>query len=161
MRARWFLACLLGGCPAGLGAHAGYGAHGWTFGGEGGVGLAYVEANVGADVRDRETSAYVRGDVIPLVDWSPPDQLMPRDNGPFKDARIGAGWSFGDHGGTFLFGGGTSGYLARSSACTSAVVRINDLSLAGTLELQVRYAGGWAVVLAPRVTARAIYCEGT
>ncbi len=58
-------------------------------------------------------------------------------------------------------GGGASAFVDRSKGCDAAWFRLGGLSLVGTLELQLRYVGGWSVALAPRVDARAIYCEGT
>jgi len=152
---------LVTGCVAGGGPYVAYGEHGWSTGAEGGGGFAIAEANVGLDVRPDRTSVYVRGDVVPLADVEPPDELAPFSARPGPSLRLGAGWSFADAGGLIVVGGGASAFVHRSASCNPTAVRLGDLSIAGTVELQVRYTGGWSVALAPRVDARAIHCEGT
>ena len=39
--------------------------------------------------------------------------------------------------------------------------RIDALSLVGSVELQVRFNGGWSLALASRVDLRAVHCEST
>ncbi len=70
------------GCVAGGGPYVAYGQRGWSTGVEAGVGFAVVEANLGLDVRSDRTSAYIRGDVAPLANFDPPDQLQPTSAAP-------------------------------------------------------------------------------
>ncbi len=149
------------GCVAGGGPYVAYGQHGWSAGAEIGAGVTVAEADVGLDVRADRSSVYVRADVVPLVNDGLFDDLVPISASVGPALRLGAGWSFADVGGAFALGAGGSTYLARPAGCSAELFRLNDLSVVGTLELQLRYIGGWSLALAPRLDGRAIHCEST
>jgi len=147
--------CVLGGGP-----FVAYGERGWTGGLEGGAGVSIVEASVGADIHVGGADPYVRADLVPLADVAPTDQTMPVSARQSIDLRIGAGWS-ADHGPMFLLGGGGQEFLRRAPTCNAEIFRVDALSLVGSVELQVRFNGGWSLALAPRVDLRAVHCEST
>jgi len=122
------------GCIVGGGPTIGYGPRGTFVGGEVNAGLPVVQLAGGF----ADHTTYVRADAT--YDAYAVGCVRHGPGSPFG-GRIGGGVGFGD---------GTTGVFAAGLDAAPLLVD-NDVALVGYVELSLRYAHGWQLVLMPRV----------
>ena len=156
---------LLTGCMVGGGPVVGYGGHGWFAGAEVSAGGEIILPQATLGYQSDQKLVYLRADeAIDVTAMQRPAGLS-TDYGSFvRGGRIGGGigWSFATTEPT------TQGVFAVGASLGHAFLPLNHgdsgngcgvANNVGVVELQLRYAAGWSVVLAPRVEYGSTLCN--